>query len=103
MNAVTYITARTVRKPAYNNAALANFGNWYRTNEPSLQQYWRALGGEGPEARRDFFDFCCTQYDVERIANPAPVYARLDRCAAPERSFEQAMEDATGKPATGAL
>lgn len=103
MNAVAPISISPVHKPAYNNFALANFGNWYRDNEPFLSQYWSALGGEGPEARRDFFDFAASQYDLERTTHPIPVYARMDRCAAPARSLEEGMEHETGIPAFGPI
>lgn len=68
MNAVQQITIQPVRRPAYNNARLSNFGSWYVANEPALSQYFAALEGDG-----DFQDFCFTQYDVERVRTNAPI------------------------------
>lgn len=87
------LTVRPVRRPTYNNAAIANFGNWYVANEPALSQYFASLEGDG-----DFFDFCASQYDIELLHNPQPVYARrvIDRRDARECfDSEQCPSDRT--------
>lgn len=61
------IAVRPISPSRYLNARLANFGNWYRDNEPALTERFNQLPGDG-----DFFDFAASQYDIERMRNPTP-------------------------------
>lgn len=65
---VDQIAVRPISPSRYHNARLANFGNWYRDNEPALTERFNQLPGDG-----DFFDFAASQYDIERLRNPTPL------------------------------
>lgn len=71
------IKAHPIAPPKYLNTAanLANFGLWFRANQPHCWNYWCALedaagaDAERPDAPDEFWTFARIQFDREVLCN----------------------------------
>lgn len=100
MNAVPKIAARPLIHPVY--VMTESLDTFVEINRVVLHDWYVALreAGELEDDLVDFAEFCAVQYDIacEQVVAMPHYSEQFD-----DRSFEEVMEDMTGKPARGPL